>query len=223
MTLGCAAATQARAESFFQVEAGIGGSAYKKAPDGYWYQDGFSHDLKLTAPAIEVGLTGNLYQSTHLGLDWHLDWAWLGTVHTDALAVPDDANYNAATKGCNGPCLPLARFQGSGHDAGVFFSLEPHIDYGGWRFGIEAGPYLHRVTWSEDVTDDRRWSNVPIALHAAYSSGWTLGYMYGASVAYKHLSVVYQYFDSRGKAGDPYRPVWTGTHMLLLKYRSNVF
>lgn len=214
-------AMSCRAEtSFFQIEAGIGGSAYKKAPDMMWYQEGFSHNLQLTAPAVEIGFTGPIYQSAHWGVDWHLDWAWLGTVHSDALATPDDGNYNPKTKSCNGPCLPLARFKGSGHDQGFFFAIEPHIDYGGWRFGIEGGPYLHHVTWTEDVTDDRRWSNIPISIHAAYSSGWQLSYMLGASVEYKRVALVYQYFESSGKKSDPYGPIWSGgTHMLTLKYR----
>jgi hypothetical protein len=144
-------------------------------------------------------------------------------VHTDALATPDDANYNITTKGCNGPCLPLARFQGSGHDQGFLFALEPHLDYGAWRLGVEAGPYLHLVTWTEDVSDDRRWSNFPISIHAAYSSGWQLGYMLGASIEYKRFALAYQYFASKGKVSDPYPPIWTGTHMLMLKYTADVF
>jgi hypothetical protein len=215
MALACSA----QAESFFQIEAGIGGSAYQHAANGTWYQDGFEHRFDLTAPAIEGGFTGDLFQAEHWGVSWHADFVWLGTVHTQAMATPDDANYNAKTKGCNGPCLPLADFLGSGHDMGVMFTLEPHVDYGGWRFGVEGGPYLHRDTWAVNVLNDQRWSSSPINLHVAYSSGWNLGYVLGTSIGYKHFSVAYQYFRNAGKSSDPYPPVWTATHLLLLKYR----
>lgn len=218
-----ALSTSAHADSisdYVHAEIGVGGSAYKKGGDSLWYQEPFPHDLKLTAKAFTVGLTGPIYQSEHWGVDWHLDWAWLGTIHTDAMATPDDANYSVKTKSCNGPCLPLARFKGSGHDQGFFFAIEPHYDVGSWRFGIEGGPYLHHVTWTEDVTDDRRWSNVPINLHVAYSSGWTLSYMLGASVSYKSVSLVYQYFASAGNRSDPFVPIWQGgTHMLSFRYK----
>ena len=215
--------TAASTPSFFAIEAGIGGSAYKQAPDGYWYQEAFPHTLNLTAPMIEVGITGNLFQRGRYGLDYHLGWAWLGTVHTDVQAVPDDANYNTTTKSCNGPCLPLARFKGSGHDQGFYATLEPHVNVGQWRFGVEAGPYLHRVTWTEDVSDVVRWGQGPYSIHAAYSSGWNLGYVLGASISRGPLTLSYQYFDNSGKRGDEFGPVWTRTQVLLFKYRANVF
>ena len=134
-TLGCAAVS-AHAESFFQFEAGIGGSAYSRGPDGLWIQDGFEHKLHLTAPAIEIGLTGDLLSRPKWGIAWHADYVWLGTVHTQGLATPSDANYNLKTKSCNGPCWPMANFLGSGHNSGFILTLEPHYDVNGWRFGV---------------------------------------------------------------------------------------
>lgn len=126
MALGCSAAA-AQAQSLvlpleaaytpntispipdlFQFEAGVGGSAYRDNGNGFWYQDGFEHRLQLTAPAFEAGMTGNVFDRNYWGLDWHFDWAWLGTIHTQAMATPSDANYNVATQSCNGKCLPLA-------------------------------------------------------------------------------------------------------------------
>ncbi|WP_296661913.1 hypothetical protein [Paraburkholderia sp.] len=98
----------------------------------------------MTALAVEAGFTGDLCQADHWGISWHADYAWLGTIHTQAMATPEDANYNPITKGCNGKCLPLANYLGSGHDTGVMLTLEPHYDYAGWRFGVEGGPYIHR-------------------------------------------------------------------------------
>lgn len=240
MSLGCAAAA-ARADSvsdYIQFEAGIGGAAYKNGPDGLWRQDGFQQSVKLTAPAIELGLTGPIIQRTSWGVDWHLGWVWLGTIHSDA-TVPS-ANTNT-TSGkwvggdlvgvnkkdpCSGPCNNLSDFKGSGHDQGFMFSIAPHYDYKGWRFGVEGGPYLHRSTWSEDVIN---WvgarGDTPQNIHVEYKPEWLIGYVLGASISRGNFSVAYQYFKNNAKvlASNPYPPIWQGTHLLLLKYRANVF
>ncbi|WP_434715522.1 hypothetical protein [Paraburkholderia sp. A3RO-2L] len=226
MALGCAAVTSAHAESFFQIEAGIGGAAYQHSANGLWYQDGFQHSFDLTAPAIEAGFTGDLYQASHWGVSWHADYAWLGTVHTQAMATPSDANYNPVTQGCNGKCWPLANYMGSGHDAGFLLTLEPHYDWNGWRFGIEGGPYIHRSTWTEDVTG---WvpteTAAPRNVIVHNTPHWEVGYVVGASVEYKNFSVTYQYFKNSTSvsSSEPYPPIWKNTHVLLLKYRANVF
>jgi len=216
----------ASAKTFFEIEAGIGGSAYQRGPDGLWIQDGFEHNLHLTAPAIEVGLTGDILSRPRWGLAWHADYVWLATVHTQGLATPSDANYNLQTKSCNGACWPMANYLGSGHNSGFILTLEPHYNLGGWRFGVEAGPYLFKNTWSVDV---QGWRSSPDAaptnIHVENKAQWKLGYVVGASVGYKNFSLNYQYFANKEgvTADNPYPPVWSGTHVLLAKYRVNVF
>jgi hypothetical protein len=220
--VGMAFALSAHAQDWFQFEAGIGAAAYQRGPDGLWVQDGFEHKLHLTAPAIEVGLTGDLYQATHWGLSWHADWAWLGTIKSQSLATPSDANYNVTTKGCNGPCWPLANYNGTGHDQGFMLTLEPHYDYAGWRFGVEAGPYIHRSSWAEDVTG---WVSSPTAtptnLHVRNRAQWRVGEVFGASVGYRNLTIAYQFFRNSTpvSSSDPYPPIWRSTHLLVMKYR----
>lgn len=212
----------ARAEDFFQIEAGIGGSAYQRAGDGLWVQNGFQHQLNLTAPAIEAGIAMNVAQWSHFGITLHADYEWLSTVHTQSLATPSDANYNLKTKSCNGPCWPLADYLGSGHNSGFILTLEPHYDVGGWRLGVQAGPYIHHATWSEDVF---HWVSTPTAaptnLHVENRSGWTLGAVVGASVEYKRFALQYLYFLNkvRGSDSNPFPPIWSATHALLAKYR----
>lgn len=214
--------TSASAESFFQVEAGLGAAAYSRGPDGLWIQDGFEHKLHLTAPAVEVGLTGDLYQARHWGLSWHVDWVWLGTIKSQGLATPSDANYNPVTKGCNGPCWPLANYMGSGHDQGFLLTLEPHLDYGRWRFGIEAGPYVYRSTWTEDVTGWVSSPNAaPVNQHVMNRAQWRLGSVFGASVGYGNLSLGYQFFRNCTPVSrdNPFPPIWRSTHLLMARYR----
>lgn len=232
--LALVCAPSAHAESWFQFEAGIGGSAYERGPDGLWMQEGFQHKLHLTAPAIEVGLTGNIIQRQYWGIDWHLDYAWLGTVHTDAMVPSANTNTTSGhwvgadligvnkANPCSGPCSNLSEFVGSGHDAGFMLTIEPHLDYGGWRFGVEGGPYLHRSSWGENIYN---WvpaaGAAPRNIHVGYKPEWTLGYVVGASAGYRHFSIAYQYFGNKINAtnSNPYQPIWKGTHVLLMKYR----
>lgn len=220
MTLGCAAAG-AHAQSFFQIEAGIGGAGYSDGGDGYWQQDRFEHKLQLTAPAFEVGITGDLYQTARWGISYHVDWAWLGTIHTQSLATPSDTNYNpSSTTGCNGKCWPLANYQGSGHAQAFVLTLEPHYDVGQWRFGIEAGPTLTHATWTEDVSG---WvsspTGTPVNLHVVSTDGWRLGAVVGASVSRGAFSVAYQHFFMRPSGANPAPPIWHSVDLLMARYK----
>lgn len=206
----------AYAESFFHPEVAIGAAAYVRGADGLWVQDGFEHRLELTAPAVEVGLTGDIAP----WLAWHLDYAWLGAIRSQSLATPSDANYNLKTRQCNGTCWPLANYSGSGHDQGFYLTLEPHYDVGSWRFGVAAGPYLHRATWAEDVTS---WHSSPDSassnLHVTHDPKWQVGGVVGVSVEYKHFRLAYQYFANGRSPRDPVPQIWNGAHVVTLGYR----
>ncbi|CAM2143853.1 conserved protein of unknown function [Pararobbsia alpina] len=225
MTLGCAAAAAQAQPSWFQFEASLGGSGYSKGPDGYWYQDGFRHNLQLTAPAVEVGFAGNLYDSARWGVDWHADYAWLGTIHTDAWAVPVDANYNTRTKGCNGPCMPLAEYKGSGHEAGFLFTLEPYFKFGdGQRIGIEAGPFVHRATWNMQVSDWQANGVEPAtSLNLFDTNGWRVGAVAGLTYSYGRVSLVYQHFFTKSAASTSVPPIWHSVDMLTMRYTADIF
>lgn len=223
ISLGCAVAC-AHADSvadYLHLETGVGASVYSKGPDGYWYQDAFAHKLRLEAPAFEVGLTGPIWQSSKWGVDWHADWAWLGTVHTDAQAVPLDANYNTRAKTCNGPCLPLANYHGSGHEAGFILSLEPYYRTGNWRLGIEAGPFIHKTVWTEDVSNIiyNNWQPAPISLRYVSSDGWRVGAVVGASASYKNFALAYEHFFVRPTASNSGPSIWHSVDSLFLRYR----
>ncbi len=202
------------------IEAGLGLSDHAKKNDGYWYQEGFPHKLELKALAVKVGVTGDLWQNNQVGISYHANWVHLGAIHSQALAVPDDANYNLDTKKCNGPCLPLANFVGSGHDQGLSLTLEPYKMVGGWRLAVEAGPYLHRPVWSEAVYN---WqpdvSRAPTTVHVNNESKWILGSVVGVSVGRGNFTVSYQRFSNRSPESDPYGPIWKGTNLLSVTYK----
>jgi opacity protein-like surface antigen len=232
--LASAAAHADSITDYVHAEIGIGGSAYANGPDGLWYQDGFEHKLDLTAPAVRAGLTGPLYERGNWGIDWHIDYVWLGTVHTNAEVPSAKTNTSQGkwvgadfigantSNPCNGPCTNLSDFIGSGHDMGVSMTLEPHYTYRGWTLGVEAGPYFHRSTWSEDVTD---WyasaTSAPANIHVAWRPVWSVGAVVGASVSYRNFGLSYQYYLNKqtGSASNPYNPIWTGAHVLMATYR----
>jgi hypothetical protein len=223
MSLGCAAAA-AHAQSFFIIEAGLGASIARNGPDGLWQQEGFGPHKKYDAPAVEAGITGNLYQAQHWGIDWHIDYAWLGQIHLQSPATPSDPNYNLATKSCNGACWPLADYIGSGHDSGVMVTLEPHIDYGGWRFGVEAGPWFHRWSYTEWVNN---WVSSPTAaprnLYLGSDPQWLIGAVVGASVARGPFSLNFQYFANKTPGNSKMPVPTTGTYLLTVKYTADIF
>lgn len=205
------AASTAHALSF---EARIGATLYNEGSDGLWIQQGLPHKLQLTAPAVEVGIMGDIDS----WLSWHVDYAWLGSIHSQGLATTD-ANYNAATRTIRVP-MPLANFTGSGHDAGVLFTLEPHYDIGPWRFGVEIGPYVHSATWQVNATNQVNYiGQTPGSSHFTTNPAWAIGGVAGVSVSYKQYSLQYQFFQNGARHHDPAPQIWKNTHVLTLGWR----
>jgi hypothetical protein len=203
-------------------EAGIGASVYRDRGDGFWVQEAFPHKMELAAPSFTLGVTGDLIQRGRFGLAFHADWAWLGMVHTQSYATPSDENYNIKEKRCNGPCWPMANFVGSGHDQGFLFTLEPFYERNGWRFAVEAGPYIHKSTWSVNVYNWRPTEDAaPSAISVRNEDRWAVGRVVGASVSHKNFTLSYQHFTNQDRTldRDTYAAVWSSTRMVTLKYK----
>jgi hypothetical protein len=201
-------------------EMDVGSAHYDKKADGYWYQEGFQNSLQLTPTAVEIGVTGDLWRRRSYGLAYHIDWVYLGAVRTQAMATPDDANYDVSTKKCNGKCLPLANFVGSGHDQGFLFSVEPYVVVDGWRLGAEIGPYLHKPLFSEVVYNWQPNPNAPQqTVYARNMNRWVWSSMYGLSIGHNNFTLSYQYFSNDGVKNDPSSTIWKHTHLLSLKYK----
>lgn len=133
--------------SAFQWEVGAGKSFASAQGDGVWYQQAFPHALDLREAAFKVGITGEVNRH----LRWHLDAVHLGRFSSDGMATPHDDNYSpSSANGCNGACLPLVRFTGSGTVGGLAATLEAHTR-GPWKLGVEAGPFLYRSSWKMRV------------------------------------------------------------------------
>lgn len=235
-TVGCAAVS-AKAESFFQIEAGIGMASFSSLPDGMYYQRGFSHHFDLHVPAGRIGIVMNAIDyrqgSVIPGLRIHADYMNFGSVHMTSDAAQDaedfmsqgqTGGYDAATKGCyDNNCGAIRKFDSSGGLQLLAFTLEPYWQKGAWTFGVEFGPTLFRSTWSSTATvvsDTSPWGpkgSVEVLQHQPHIQA---GAIVGASVGYKAFSIRYNYvFCPIGNSTGKNVPAgFKGAHMLTANY-----
>lgn len=237
MTLGCATATQARTESWFQFEAGIGGSTAAKTENGVWYWSSMQHHTPINSIAGRVGIQFNLIDakphSWAPGLRAHLAYGYFGHYDWSAIAGEDapvnrSLGFDAATGGCyNNNCGALRQFDSTGDMMAVSLTLEPYWNLGnGWTAGVEAGPALYRYTWTSYATNLQNTDGV---FGPGYSLAgqvqtfrhnphWYAGAIAGASVGYKHVSLRYNFLWSPSRWVDGVPSGVRAVHMLTMNY-----
>lgn len=196
-------------------EASIGAAKFHDLGNMTWYQEGLPHRLQLTTPALELGITGDIIP----GLAWHVGYIYLGRVRTDAVATPDDANYNRHTKSCEGQCIAHSNFTGRGDSHGVKLTLEPYVTYNGWRFGIEGGAYVSKNRWAVTVYD---WigfpGDTPKTIRVDDRSDWRASPVVGLSIGKGAWAIVYRSYWNRSH-GAVYPAIWRRTDTLSVRYR----
>jgi hypothetical protein len=194
---------------WFDYEAGIGVSRSTDMGDGTWVQQGAPDNHEsLTAPAFMGGLTGDLTNR----ITWHADYVYFGGVSASVDGVPDN-NYNPKTHQVYGTFPRYSPFAGQGHTQGLALTLEPHVDWRGWRFGVEAGPWFYFATWHESLYAlDNQWHDLSHHTHLQP------GFVAGASVSRGSLSLSYRYYSASPSA-NPYPGLVTGAHVLMLMKR----
>lgn len=136
------------AESWMQVEAGLGGVT-AQLYDGRWEQQGAPGNTVVNqVPVLSLGLTGNLYDAYTWGVGWHADYEYIGTMSASCQCTVHDEDYNRATHTVR-EGADTTSFSGSGHMQGVVLSMEPWKRWGQVRFGAELGAFVHWDTWTE--------------------------------------------------------------------------
>lgn len=202
------------------VEVGAGVAKYTTRGDMTWYQEGFPHKLDLNAPAFEIGLSDTAWQRGRWGVDWFAGAAYLGNVHTEAWATPQDVNYNPQTKACNGECLKLSKFVTNGHSIGLKLTLAPTYTYGHWKFALEAGAYVYRPTFHGNAFDVQLckgcYSTPVVALSSP--SRLQVAPVIGGTLWYKSFGLSYTHYFNR-TLNDPAYAVWRNTDVITLRYR----
>jgi hypothetical protein len=214
IALALAASASAHAESFFQVEAGMGAASYGTT-DGKWYQAGAQDNrTSTTAPALSVGLTGAVISRESWGIDWHADAVYIGSVSASCQCTVSDADYNTATKTVRAGAITES-YHGSGHVAGASLTVEPYYAYSGWKFGAVGGVFAYRKTWTEDVSG---WSGAPSPVHLESSHRISVAPVIGADISRGNVTLSYRYYmTSRNEGHVP--PLWDDIQTLETTYR----
>ena len=153
--------SSARAESFFQIEAGVGMSSAVKGSDGLWYWQAATHSTPVNSVAGRAGIQFNISQPDKLmpGVRMHLTYNYFGHYSWHASAGFDSNatksfGYNSRTHSCyNNDCGQYRWFDSTGNLQFVALTVEPFWNLGdGWTFGVEVGPALYRASWNVVAT-----------------------------------------------------------------------
>jgi hypothetical protein len=204
------------------VQVGIGVSK-ADTPDGRWAQQGIPGGSHVTAkpPTFSLGLTGSMLTRGAWGIDWHADYVNLGRFAADCSCTPMDQNYDPKSHTYKPQvAVPTAFFTGEGRSQGAALTIEPYYWVSGVRLGVEAGAYIHRDSWSEDVAG---WyapgSNTPQNFHLddAY---WSVAPVVGLSVGNGRFTLSYRhYFMSINSKSRNVPPLWNDADALELKVK----
>lgn len=204
----------------FEIAAGH--TKYADRGNGFWYQEGpgLPYDLNLKSTGLQLGVADSITD----WLDWHATYVYLGRANSDAIATPDDNNYDFENHRCKGECIAYSRFRGSGDVHGIALTLEPHVDYMGWRLGVSAGPFLYVARWSVTVDDwiPAAGYGPPQNIRADHKAKLNLGAVIGVSIGRGPVSIQYQRFFDMPRSNEPagdFPPIWRRTDMLSLRYR----
>lgn len=198
----------AHAESFFQVEAGLGAAQAQTLNDGVWYQQGAAQDsLNVRSPAYMVGITGEAYRIGRVNVRYHVDYVYFGSQSASCMCVPDDA-YNPHQHVVIDKHAPTTAFAGSGHVQGIAATLDAGYQYGQWRFGVEGGPWVFWETWHEAAAGlDYSHRTVP-----------QLSWVAGANISRGPFALSYRYYNMPQR-WNPNPALLRATHVLMATYR----
>jgi hypothetical protein len=196
----------------FDISAGQ--TTFNLQKNGYWYQKGLPYSADLESPTYQLGVTAEWSP----WLDARAAYVDLGEASIDAIATPDDANYDRRGKRCIGECESLHRFQGHGRNSGILLALQPNIDVEGFNLFAGVGAYVYRATWHERITNvggryytDRHPGCVFKFDREVYTR---ISYYYALGVSRGQVSLVYEVFGYLKEAGGGY----DHAHSVSLRY-----
>jgi hypothetical protein len=236
MSLGCAAAA-AHAESFFQLEAGLGATSATKDGDGMYYDEGKSHHTPVNSFGARAGIQLNVIdapvRSWVPGLRAHLTYAYWGSLNWTATVAEDEGNvdngalggYSTQSKTCvNNFCGQMRQFNSSGNTQSINLTLEPYWNLGGgWTVGVEAGPAVYFGPWKSYYVaiDNGPFGPAGSVIPNSHRIVPHMGAVVGASVSKGPFSLRYEYLyapTTYATVGGSIPSGIKGAHMLTLDY-----
>lgn len=220
----------AHAESFFQVEAGVGMASATKDGDQMYYDEGLPHHTPVNSFGARVGIVANLREaetkSWTPGVRLHFGYAYWGTESWSA-TVGEDYNgtygYSTGTRGCVETCGQIRTFISGGSLHSLSLTAEPYWSLGsGWTVGAEAGPAVYIDPWKSAYVADESGPFGPTG-SVQYVSHKVVpepGIVVGLSVAKGPFSVRYNYIFARNRSagGSDVPSGIKGAHLLTLNY-----
>lgn len=207
----------------FNIHAEVSvGLSKAVSPDGRWQQQsipGGSH-VVVNPPSWSLGLTGPLITHGKWGVDWHLDYVNLGRFAASCSCTPMDENYDPKTHQYQPKVdVPTAFFTGSGRSQGATLTVEAYYWVQSFRFAAEAGAYIHKDSWNEDVNGWQVGGVSPQAIHLE-SSYWSVAPVVGVSVGYGRTSIaVRHYFTGLNSRNRSVPPLWNDVTTIELKIK----
>jgi hypothetical protein len=213
-------------------DANIGIAKYTGYVDGLWWDSAFSHHVKPVATGIDIGVTENVWQKGHWGIDLREGLIYLGQSHVTAQIPtrktnttsgkwvgPDFVGANPANP-CSGACTNMSTFTGSGHELGGTLELMPYYITRGIKFSLIGGVFVHRTTFKEDVIGiDAPSGNGFYNTSVATKTGLRFGEIVGLSAQKGNIVIRYQYFKTPGNFAGDYPPPWHGIHLVTIGWR----
>jgi len=201
----------AHAQSFFELEAGVGVAKTRDMGDGVWVQKGLDNSESLTNIGFMGGLTGSLYERGNWSIRYHADYVYMGRQEASTDAVPD-ANYNPVRHQVLQRQSTYSYFNGQGHTQGIALTLQPTYAWRGVEFGLEAGYWAYWATWHQTAETGGVTESLNHQTKVQFAP------VVGASIEYKNVSVSYRYYKMR-PLWSPVPGIATGVQMVTLTYR----
>jgi hypothetical protein len=157
-----------------------------------------------------------LYRAPSWGVRAHADFVYLGHIGAECMCTGADADYIVATRSVKAQSLRIssnAEFSGSGNAMGVQLTLEPYIDYRGWRFGIEGGLFPYRPNWT-----DTAFNADKVVVYQS-SHHIQLGKVAAVNISRGNFGVSFRHYWLPGPYTDASAPpLATGANVVMVTY-----
>ena len=201
--------------SAYEVGILVGGTKFKQADDGRWWQQYYPHELQTKSESIGLELITPIKQN----LDFKVGFVYLGSAHSKGYAVPDE-NYDVVHHVCTTCWTDPSLFEGHGTVNGLYFLLVPKYKYNEITFFTEIGGWLYKPTWYAKLTDYHSHSlDNPGIYYVQHDSKIVPGIVGGIGFSFKNITLGFRKYKAEA-AHDQYPALYTKTaNTLYVEYR----
>lgn len=208
-------AAMSLAHASVRPEVGVGVTNFTTMANGIWYQKGVpDNETHTHGRALMVGMTGHIVR----GLDWHADYVNLGHARAACYCTTIDADYNLKTHALR-PGTPMARYSGRQTTQGVKLSITQGITVGRWTFGAEAGAFVYRPDFTENVYAWHVADETPVDLTLHARRSVQVGRVFGGFVSRGRWTVSVERYHLGSLNGDAVPPFANGAALAMVTYQ----